>query len=131
MHSDLSSSPHIPAPIDRDRGFTLVEILIVIVVVGLLSVVVVFSVRGIVDRGEESSCDTDARVLVGAGEAYLAERIVDEIPPTGDPTDPNSYELTLVGAGLLKDVSTLHELDSDAKTTPSAVICGAPPATDP
>ncbi len=120
-----TSSPLAPArprSLD-DRGFTLVEILIVIVVIGLLSVVVVFSVRGIVDRGQRSSCDADAKTLIGAGEAYLAERVVSEIPPTGAATDPDSYELTLVAAGLLKDVSTLHDLDSDAKISSTAPAC--------
>lgn len=110
-------------PEQTHRGFTLVEVLIVIVIVGVLAVVVVFSVRGIVDRGEQSSCDADAKTLIGAGEAYLAERVVAEIPATGNVTDPNSYELTLVAAGLLQEVSTLHELDSDAKISSSTPPC--------
>ncbi len=35
-----------------DHGFTLVEILVVIVILGILAVVVAFSVRGVTDRGE-------------------------------------------------------------------------------
>lgn len=119
----ITSTRKAPENRSRDRGFTLVEILIVIVVIGVLSVVVVFSVRGVVDRGEHSSCDADARTLIGAGEAYLAERLVSEIPPTGDATDPNSFELTLVDAGLLQEVSTLNELDSDAKISSSDPSC--------
>jgi prepilin-type N-terminal cleavage/methylation domain-containing protein len=35
-----------------DRGFTLVEILIVIVVLGVVATITLVSVRGITDRGE-------------------------------------------------------------------------------
>ena len=45
----------------RDKGFTLVELLIVVVILGILATVTVFAVRGITDKGQESACDTDKR----------------------------------------------------------------------
>ncbi len=39
-----------------DRGFTLVEILVVIVILGILATVVVFTVRGVTDTSEEVGC---------------------------------------------------------------------------
>ena len=42
-----------------EGGFTLIELLIVIVILGVLAGIVVFSVRGITDRGEASACKTE------------------------------------------------------------------------
>ncbi len=38
----------------QDKGFTLVELLIVIVILGILATVTVFAVRGITDQGQDS-----------------------------------------------------------------------------
>ena len=57
----------------QDEGFTLIELLIVIVILGILATVVVFSVRGITDESQQNSCDTDARTVAVAIEAYFAE----------------------------------------------------------
>ena len=40
----------------QDKGFTLVELLIVIVILGILATVTVFAVRGITDRGQDNAC---------------------------------------------------------------------------
>jgi prepilin-type N-terminal cleavage/methylation domain-containing protein len=40
----------------QDKGFTLVELLIVIVILGILATVTVFAVRGITDQGQNSAC---------------------------------------------------------------------------
>jgi type II secretion system protein G len=56
-----------------DDGFTLIELLIVIVILGILATVTVFSVRGIVDRGEKSSCKSDYKTVEIAIEAYGAQ----------------------------------------------------------
>ena len=39
----------------QDKGFTLVELLIVIVILGILATVTVFAVRGITDSGQKNS----------------------------------------------------------------------------
>jgi general secretion pathway protein G len=58
----------------RDEGgFTLIELLIVIVILGVLAAIVVFSVRGIQDTGDESACKTNLRTAETAVEAYYAE----------------------------------------------------------
>jgi prepilin-type N-terminal cleavage/methylation domain-containing protein len=56
----------------QDKGFTLVELLIVIVILGILATVTVFAVRGITDRGQENACDVDQRTLDTSIEAFYA-----------------------------------------------------------
>ncbi len=73
------------------RGFTLIELLIVIVILGILAAVVVFSVRGITDNGEQAACKTEFRIVDTAIEAFYADR----------GTDPADLD-ELVSEGFLK-----------------------------
>jgi general secretion pathway protein G len=76
----------------QDKGFTLVELLIVIVILGILATVTVFAVRGITDRGQENACDVELRTVQTAIEAYYADN-------QEDPGDIND----LVGRYLRDD----------------------------
>ena len=58
---------------EDDGGFTLIELLVVIVIIGILSAVVVFSVAGISDKGNDSACKADYKTLTVAEEAHYAE----------------------------------------------------------
>lgn len=58
---------------NNDEGFTLIELLIVIVILGILATVVVFSVRGITDQGQDNACSADVRTMEVAVEAYYAK----------------------------------------------------------
>ncbi len=58
---------------NQDKGFTLVELLIVIVILGILATVTVFAVRGITDQGQDNACATEAKTVVTAAEAYYAQ----------------------------------------------------------
>jgi prepilin-type N-terminal cleavage/methylation domain-containing protein len=60
-------------PRRREGGFTLVELLIVIVILGVLSTVAVFAVRGITDKGNVAACTADYRTLETGIEAYIAQ----------------------------------------------------------
>ena len=57
----------------NDEGFTLVELLIVIVILGILATVVVFAVQGITDDSRQNSCDVGQRTVQTAVEAYYAD----------------------------------------------------------
>jgi prepilin-type N-terminal cleavage/methylation domain-containing protein len=107
----------------RDVGFTLVEILIVIVIIGILATVTVFAVRGITDRGEEASCATDSKVLVQAADIYLGQQQLDAIPPTGAHGDADRFEQTLVDAGIIRQVSTLYDVAADGTVSVDGLIC--------
>jgi prepilin-type N-terminal cleavage/methylation domain-containing protein len=62
-----------PSRLRGDLGFTLIELLVVIVILGVLATVVVFSVRGITDRGEAAACASSAQTLRVASEAFRAK----------------------------------------------------------
>ena len=111
----------------RDKGFTLVELLIVIVILGILATVTVFAVRGITDKGQTSACNTDKATLQTATESYFAQfggttiASTSATVPTGIPAAANAIVAapanatwtagadpgsTLVAAGFLRTAPT-------------------------
>src|SRR5439155_12170368 len=62
-----------------DKGFTLVEVMIVIVILGVLAGIVAFSVRFITDRGDHAACRTNLKDVQSAVEAYYSR--FGEYPP--------------------------------------------------
>ena len=127
---------HIEVQEQHDKGFTLVELLIVIVILGILATVTVFAVRGITDQGKAATCKSDSKTLQTAYEAYCAQYGGTTVPATTavaavpasafGPADiayaanavvpagaPASYaangataEQTLVNAGFVRSVSS-------------------------
>jgi prepilin-type N-terminal cleavage/methylation domain-containing protein len=80
----------------QDKGFTLVELLIVIVILGILATVTVFAVTGITNKGKTSACQADVKTIQTAEEAYNANN-----------GDAGVYvdQAGLKAAGLMHDVS--------------------------
>jgi prepilin-type N-terminal cleavage/methylation domain-containing protein len=85
---------------DED-GFTLVELLVVIVILGILAAIVVFAVGGMTDRGEKSAYQTDVTNLQVAEEASFARQKADV---------PYATETDLLGGSFLRSTSTLNYL---------------------
>jgi prepilin-type N-terminal cleavage/methylation domain-containing protein len=54
------------------KGFTLVELLVVIVILGVLAAVVVFAVGGITNSSKSSACKIEVRTINTATQAYYA-----------------------------------------------------------
>ena len=82
-----------------EAGFTLVELLVVIVILGVLAGIVVFAVGGINDKGTDSACQADKSSIETAQEAFYAVQ-----DGQGHYTDMNG----LVAAKFLHEPSTLH-----------------------
>ena len=114
----------------QDKGFTLVELLIVIVILGILATVTVFAVRGITDQGQKSACGADQKTLETAAETWFAQYGGTAIPGliTTTKTTPavtiatgatgDSAEAALVKAGFLVAESSNFILGSDGKLAP-------------
>lgn len=103
---------------EQDKGFTLVELLIVIVILGILATVTVFAVTGITNRGKTSACDSDKKVLQTAEEAYSAN--------TGNYTADQNV---LKAAGLIHETSSNYSIalvaaDPVAGTAASYTLTG-------
>jgi len=92
---------------DSESGFTLVELLVVIVILGVLAGVAVFAVGGISDNSKKSACKSDVTVVQTASDAYYAQNstyaasiaalktanLLRQIPATG-----NGYTITYTAA---------------------------------
>lgn len=57
----------------EDEGFTLVELLVVISILGVLAGIVVFSISGVQDSSHSAACSSDKAILQTAQEAYFAK----------------------------------------------------------
>jgi general secretion pathway protein G len=86
-----------------DSGFTLIELLMVIVILGILSGIVVLSVRGINDTGEEAACKAEVKTVQVAAEAYYAQEQTDA-----------ATALILVNADFLKTLPNTDYVNYNA-----------------
>jgi prepilin-type N-terminal cleavage/methylation domain-containing protein len=57
---------------NQDKGFTLVELLIVIVILGILATVTVFAVGGLTDQAETTSCEVELKSIRTAAAGHQA-----------------------------------------------------------
>jgi type II secretion system protein G len=72
---DALNTAHAPSSSSRrDRGFTLVEIMVVVVIIGLLASLAIPGFQRVRDRARVSRTANDLRVFAQAFETYLMEQ---------------------------------------------------------
>lgn len=105
----------------RDRGFTLVELLVVVSILGVLTTVSTVSVRGLSSNAQAGACEADRRTLEIAVESALANDLsTDQIPLSHDGDTFASAEEYLVATGYLRAVSDLHDVSTAGAITATA-----------
>ena len=99
-----------------ESGFTLVELLVVIVILGILAAVVVFSVAGVSDKGKTSACKSDIKSVEAASEAYYAKNskypaAISDLTASPDKflhSVPSSSDYTIALDSTTGDVTATH-----------------------
>jgi prepilin-type N-terminal cleavage/methylation domain-containing protein len=94
----------------REGGFTLVELLVVIVILGVLAGIVVFAVGGVNQKSKAAACNTDIDTVQTAEEVYFTQNGVytTSIPALvtakllrAAPLTTNGYVISVDGTGLV------------------------------
>ena len=80
------------------RGFTLLELLVTVAILGVLSGVAVFGVGALTNNAQGAVCDIEARTIAVAQEAHKAR--------SGAYADLDA----ILGAGLLSERPELHDV---------------------
>lgn len=90
-----------PSDRRRDRGVTLVELLIVIAIMGVLVAATTLTVRGFTNQGDAKSCELETQAVNTAIHAYYSEHrvwittgtmnllvpdLLDEVPSASTPS---------------------------------------------
>ena len=103
----------------RQHGFTIVELLIVIVVIGILAALVITTFTGIQKKARDTERQTDIKAIHGQMEAYYAEN-------GKYPTFANMNDATWRGANIKGlDAEALKDPKGSGQTLTSTVQANA------
>lgn len=101
-----------------DSGFTLLELLVVIVVLGVLAAVVIFELGGISASAAVAACKRDAHIVAQAVEIYSSEH---------DGTFPNALsDLTAGAQPLLRSLPSSPDYAISLDSLDGSVLVTAP-----
>jgi prepilin-type N-terminal cleavage/methylation domain-containing protein len=104
---------------NKNRGFTIVELLIVIVVIGILAALVIVTYNGIQQKARDTERKTDVKALQGQLEAYWANSA----------KYPTLAQVNQTGGNTTWRTDNMKGLDpaalADPKNSASQLLCAA------
>jgi prepilin-type N-terminal cleavage/methylation domain-containing protein len=103
----------------NSRGFTIVELLIVIVVIGILAALVIVTYNGIQQKARDTERKTDIKALQGHLEAYWADNA--KYPTLAQANDTTFRQNNFKGLDLASF--------ADPKNAGSTTLCATATAT--
>lgn len=103
----------------KQRGFTIVELLIVIVVIGILAALVITTFSGIQQKGRDTERQTDIKALHGQLEAYSAQN--GRYPTLANLNDAAFRSANLKGL----DAEALQDPKGTAQTLVAAAVANS------
>ncbi len=103
----------------NQRGFTIVELLIVIVVIGILAALVITTFNGIQQKGRDTERQTDIKALHGQLEAYYAQN--GRYPTLANLNDTTFRSTNMKGL----DAEALQDPKGSAQTLVDAAVANS------
>ena len=112
---------NIKSRIQSEKGFTIVELLIVIVVIGILAAITIVSFNGVTSRANGTSAKAAASATIKKAEAYNAEKGNYPLLGTDLTSASQSDSWLLTGVTVL----TADPTPSNGKTSVRMLKCAA------
>jgi prepilin-type N-terminal cleavage/methylation domain-containing protein len=122
------SLANIKAKFQAQQGFTIVELLIVIVVIAILAAITIVSYNGITARANTSSAQSAASTVIKKAEAYNADASTSGYPTTSAQLANATATHPYAVSGITFRTGTTQFSSSSQPTAPSQVMlvtCGA------
>ncbi|GEK90606.1 competence type IV pilus major pilin ComGC [Alkalibacterium kapii] len=94
----------------KEEGFTLVELLAVIVILGIIVAIAVPSIGGIINRAETKASEAEQELVVDAARLYITENGMKK-----DAADGSLTVKELIDAGFLEDITNGEESNPTVK----------------
>lgn len=112
-------------PRRRDKGFTIVELLIVIVIIGILAALVIVAYTGIQNRARKTKAETNASVAQKKAEAYAADDLLGNglYPVTAAAMNTATGTANLSSTGIIVSISA--PTSANGQTTVQLFTCNS------